>query len=321
MEFVPGAVSLPSLGAVRCAAAFDPTTDGGRRRLRELGGVVALDALIDNSDRLPVLWPNRGNARNVLLSENATGANASVIALDQLARCAAAQSGARGAELRASYLARLERWLLCVCDESVDAASHGAHAEATRACVDVGGSPLAFPLRAKCIVLAEELGVDAEVACAALQATACANGDSDIARSISSQPHVRAYVRRRGAQRGACHPLLAVRDQVATVGGYDFGLDGLACVVAGVRSTARRIATALDDAALVAIVREMLEGGEVDSAAGAEGAEGGGEGTHRAATKRRVTVDARVASLRQTRDIFRRCCAVEGVGSRVTAVL
>ena len=241
-----------------------------------------------------------------MLSENATGATASVIALDQLARCAVAQSSARSAELRASYLARLERWLLSVCDRSVDAAAvaargtaHGTHPEAARACADVGGSALVQPLCAKSEVLADDLGVGADVACAALQATACANGDSDIARSISAQPHVREYAQRRGVQRGTCHPLLAVRDQVATIGGFDFGLNGLACVVAGVRSTARNIATALDDAALVAIVRGMLEGSE---------------GVHRAATKRRVTVDARIASLRQARDIFRRCCASEDCG-------
>ena len=51
MELVPGATMLEGCSPTAAAALLDPATDEGRRRLRELGALVALDAMLNNSDR------------------------------------------------------------------------------------------------------------------------------------------------------------------------------------------------------------------------------------------------------------------------------
>ncbi|KAL6067313.1 hypothetical protein QOT17_008932 [Balamuthia mandrillaris] len=43
-------------------------SSNGTRRLRELGRLLALDVLTNNSDRLPLLWNNRGNGGNLMFA-------------------------------------------------------------------------------------------------------------------------------------------------------------------------------------------------------------------------------------------------------------
>jgi hypothetical protein len=39
------------------------------RNLRQIGEMVALDCLLNNSDRVPLLWDNPGNAKNIMVTE------------------------------------------------------------------------------------------------------------------------------------------------------------------------------------------------------------------------------------------------------------
>lgn len=43
-------------------------TSVGKERLRELGLMLLLDVLLNNGDRLPLIWKNRGNPGNVMFS-------------------------------------------------------------------------------------------------------------------------------------------------------------------------------------------------------------------------------------------------------------
>jgi hypothetical protein len=46
-------------------------TDG---RLRELGGLVACDVMMNNTDRIPIhIWRHTGNANNLMLGSRITG--------------------------------------------------------------------------------------------------------------------------------------------------------------------------------------------------------------------------------------------------------
>ena len=52
-------------------------------RLRELGALLALDVLVNNCDRLPLIWDNQGNAGNVMLGLH----DGQVIAIDSQIIC------------------------------------------------------------------------------------------------------------------------------------------------------------------------------------------------------------------------------------------
>lgn len=81
MELMSGAQMLEGMSPQEVATMFDDGTAAGLKRLRELGAIVAVDVLLNNSDRIPCgLWDNDGNARNVLLS---SGEDGHVIAIDQ----------------------------------------------------------------------------------------------------------------------------------------------------------------------------------------------------------------------------------------------
>lgn len=63
-EYLPG-TNLDSLGATRAAEVFSNAT-----RLREVGRILALDVLCNNGDRFPLIWDNRGNPGNVMISKD-----------------------------------------------------------------------------------------------------------------------------------------------------------------------------------------------------------------------------------------------------------
>ena len=81
MELVPGAMMLEGCPPTKAAELLDPAMPAGRRRLRELGALVAMDALLNNSDRaICGLFDNDGNARNILFTP---GDDGHTIAIDQ----------------------------------------------------------------------------------------------------------------------------------------------------------------------------------------------------------------------------------------------
>ena len=55
MELVPGATMLEGCPPSKATELLNSTTPAGRRRLRELGALVAMDALLNNSDRSVVI--------------------------------------------------------------------------------------------------------------------------------------------------------------------------------------------------------------------------------------------------------------------------
>ena len=56
----------------------------GRRRLEELGSLLALDILINNHDRVPTVWTNAGNCGNLIMSHEGKGESSQVLAIDQV---------------------------------------------------------------------------------------------------------------------------------------------------------------------------------------------------------------------------------------------
>lgn len=105
MQLVQGAISLDELQSLHTkpqllaadsgqhvpkevllaapAKVFDTNLPDGRRRLRELGQVLALDIFINNCDRVPTVFDNAGNPGNVLFSHGAATDRAQVVAVDQ----------------------------------------------------------------------------------------------------------------------------------------------------------------------------------------------------------------------------------------------
>lgn len=75
--------------------SFNPSDVDGRRRLESLGHLVALDAFINNADRVPVVCTNSGNAGNIILSHNGVGVRSEVIAIDQVIQALDIESGDR----------------------------------------------------------------------------------------------------------------------------------------------------------------------------------------------------------------------------------
>merc|ERR1712232_323311 len=56
--------------------------DLGRKGLRDLGKICALDILCNNSDRLPLLWKNAGNIANVMIQPTKLKHRIKIISID-----------------------------------------------------------------------------------------------------------------------------------------------------------------------------------------------------------------------------------------------
>jgi hypothetical protein len=68
LEFIAGC-SFRELDLASSRHLFGHELDErGKTRLRELGRLLALDAVLNNSDRLPLMWNNQGNAGNIMAS-------------------------------------------------------------------------------------------------------------------------------------------------------------------------------------------------------------------------------------------------------------
>jgi hypothetical protein len=63
MQYQRG-VSFGAAGKERMAAALADS-----EHVRQLGAILALDVLVNNVDRLPLIWDHQGNAGNVMLNE------------------------------------------------------------------------------------------------------------------------------------------------------------------------------------------------------------------------------------------------------------
>jgi hypothetical protein len=65
MEYIPSLTFL-SLGYKRNIVCFNYEHNGGYRRLRQIGEIIAGDLFINNSERIPVIWNNVGNPNSFL---------------------------------------------------------------------------------------------------------------------------------------------------------------------------------------------------------------------------------------------------------------
>ena len=116
IELVAGAELLRGMSIASCASTLDAGTESGARRLAQLGEMIAFDALVNNSDRVPVVHDNEGNARNVLFSHGPStpgGGNdaaSEAVAIDQCIT-SLSDSSPVGAKLYAAYRARVGTWL------------------------------------------------------------------------------------------------------------------------------------------------------------------------------------------------------------------
>lgn len=73
MEYIPG-YSLSHPNAAACL--------GSSNVLQKLGGMIAVDMLVNNFDRTPFIWSHLGNANNILFSET-KGCEVELCAIDQ----------------------------------------------------------------------------------------------------------------------------------------------------------------------------------------------------------------------------------------------
>ena len=110
IELVSGAELLFGLPPSSQSAALDSSTEAGARRLRQLGELTAFDAFLNNSDRVPVVHSNRGNARNVLFSRGADDEASDIVAIDQVVT-SLSESSEIGARLYRAYTERVGAWL------------------------------------------------------------------------------------------------------------------------------------------------------------------------------------------------------------------
>eukprot|EP01137_Pigoraptor_chileana_P002398 Opistho-2@41187 len=80
MEYVCG-TTLGSVKYERACQVFGSETSlsvNGKKRLREIGRLMGVDCLLNNSDRLPLVWDNRGNPGNLMLA----GSIGCIVAID-----------------------------------------------------------------------------------------------------------------------------------------------------------------------------------------------------------------------------------------------
>ena len=64
-EYISG-ISFPKLGPTRANHFLSGRDPISRSRLINLGILLSVDTLLNNSDRIPILWDNRGNTENLL---------------------------------------------------------------------------------------------------------------------------------------------------------------------------------------------------------------------------------------------------------------
>jgi len=78
MEYVPEGKDLEHIDNLDTLFKKDKATS--QQIFREIGKLVMLDALINNTDRFPVIWRHKGNIGNILFTSNPTSP---VVGIDQ----------------------------------------------------------------------------------------------------------------------------------------------------------------------------------------------------------------------------------------------
>lgn len=66
-DYIPG-ISFLQMGRKRAETCFGMDEEFGYRRLREIGEIIAVDILLNNSSRVPVLWNTEGNVNNFIVA-------------------------------------------------------------------------------------------------------------------------------------------------------------------------------------------------------------------------------------------------------------
>jgi hypothetical protein len=265
MEFVEDAQLLAGCGAQRAAKIFDASSDGGARRLRQLGWLVCMDALCNNQDRVPCVHANVGNGNNVMLS---AGGDGDVQAMDGNVHplpCVSAggrlRQASRGSsiteKLSKRYMTRVRMWLRACLqlpeevmgeEEEEEEEEEGAVNAVGEAKEDKGPS---LRERTMLSLMQGNDAINAALAEACVEAA-----QFDVAGSawmFASSPVLREYARRRGVQAGGAAgaggigSLVCVRDfaMIMTGGGCDIGEPGCALVREGVCAAARAVANTL----------------------------------------------------------------------------
>eukprot|EP00054_Salpingoeca_dolichothecata_P017723 m.107273 g.107273 ORF g.107273 m.107273 type:complete len:641 (-) comp22570_c1_seq1:682-2604(-) len=75
-------------------------SEPGKRRLREIGCIMAFDILVHNHDRLPSVWDNQGNTENLMFNSEHNP-----VAIDSMVSCFDPEVGKKSFDL---YLSRVE---------------------------------------------------------------------------------------------------------------------------------------------------------------------------------------------------------------------
>jgi len=86
IELISGAELLCGMATERAATLLDSSTEGGVKRLSQIGELICLDAFLNNNDRIPVVHSNVGNGRNVMFGNHGNESE-DVVAIDQVVSC------------------------------------------------------------------------------------------------------------------------------------------------------------------------------------------------------------------------------------------
>lgn len=68
-EYIP-AVSLATMGSKRADRCFNVAYPDASNRLINIGKIIAADCVVNNPDRMPMIWDNHGNSSNLLFEIN-----------------------------------------------------------------------------------------------------------------------------------------------------------------------------------------------------------------------------------------------------------
>eukprot|EP00939_MAST-03C_sp_MAST-3C-sp1_P000487 g487.t1 len=251
MEFIPQPVKIHS-----CPKnVFDMahSSSGGARRLRKLGTLIALDAFINNMDRVPVVCRNGGNSGNLIFSHGGQGIKSELIAIDQVINGLDVGGGCR--QIVKNFETHRDRVVLLFCEAVVMSRRLSSEEDASTRLplLECQRDTLSESERSDGwgwapVLLSDTLmrGLGAEVHALSSSALpispdlireACLLRSCDAARTFFGQERNLAYLKRRLEERKrgrSVQELDRVRDFLACEMGRDIGDEGLRLVAQGV---------------------------------------------------------------------------------------
>jgi|EP00505_MAST-04D_sp_SCG-Rhode-Island_P001394 hypothetical protein len=237
IELVPSAELLFGMPPERAQSQLTAETEGGRKRLTQLGELIAFDAFLNNGDRVPVVHSNIGNARNVMFSNGDQG---DIIAIDQVITCFRTIEGKDSMKensptmLYNEYIERVRTWLNhCFQYESLE--NHGDF-DRSFSHDDLGEGPLKLSTDLKMAY-----GLDDTLAEAIVRLVP-SSFDDCYAHMAAQNPTLLAYAKARGSQGVIPGSLLGVRDFIVTQCMYDIKEEGCNRIRSGVMSMSKKIA-------------------------------------------------------------------------------